>query len=700
MLASVGEDLFRAVLQGAPPGTVYALVALGFVLAYKTSGIFNLAFGAQAYVSAVVYFKTHTEWGWPIIPSFIVSVVILAPLLGVVLEWLVFRHLRTAAPVAGLVVAIGLTIALPAIVDVVMDFEPSSGQQIQGIAPNGNNVFYNVWDVYSFSRNELVAMVVALTATVGLGLLFKFTSVGLQMRAVVESPRMTELNGIPADRVSAAAWALSSFFAGLAGVLIAPRFTSLAAGEFFNIVVVAIAAAAVGYLVSLPRAFVGGVGLGILIALFNTFIPKWSDDFTWLAPIQNNITPAIPFIVLFAILVFSPKVRQTQRRSDPLAGVDPPPSSQAHAVADPRRVAIRRTIGTAVLLLCAIVLFTRGDSVWIFLVTQAAVLSIVFLSITVMTGFGGHISLCQGAFAAIGGFTVFQLVDRFDVPVLVGALIGGCIAAAVGALLSLPLLRLNGIWIAIATLAFAFFFTSVMVKFSWVGGSASGVAATLPVPRPVIGPWDLADDKMFLAFILVVLVIATASVTVFGMSTTGRTLRAVRGSEVAAQSIGISIGRARVITFAVSAFIAALGGALLSIHQEAVNYDNNFTPFSALFWLVLVVTFGARTPAAALYGAAALSLMDKLILQGTFLGWILRDPERIPSIFPISPKWRFILFGLGTIQYAKHPEGVIETSRAKAQAKRDRKAAKKAAMRAAAAATAAPTEAHVEELVS
>ncbi len=113
-------------------------------------------------------------------------------------------------------------------------------------------------------------------------------------------------------------------------MLIAPRFSTLAAGEFFNIVVVAIAAAAVGYLVSLPRAFLGGLGLGILIALFNTFIPKWSDDFTWLAPIQNNLTPAIPFIVLFGILVFSPKVRQTQRASDPLAGVDPPPTSQTH----------------------------------------------------------------------------------------------------------------------------------------------------------------------------------------------------------------------------------------------------------------------------------------------------------------------------------------------------------------------------------
>src|SRR3546814_13790374 len=118
MLAvSVVTDVFRAVLQGAPPGTVYALVALGFVLAYKTSGVFNLAFGAQAYVSAVVYFKTHVEWGWGIVPSLLVSVVLLAPLLGLLLEWAIFRHLRTAPPVATLVVAIGLALALPNIVD-------------------------------------------------------------------------------------------------------------------------------------------------------------------------------------------------------------------------------------------------------------------------------------------------------------------------------------------------------------------------------------------------------------------------------------------------------------------------------------------------------------------------------------------------------------------------------------------------------
>ena len=167
MFASVGEDLLRAVLQGAPPGTVYALVALGFVLAYKTSGVFNLAFGAQAYVSAVVFFKTHVEWEWGVLPSFLISVVVLAPLLGVLLEFLVFRHLRTRPPVSGLVVAIGLTLALPALVDVVLGYQPRGGQTPEGLADRGNSVFYEVLGVYSFSRNELVAMAAAQGPAIG-----------------------------------------------------------------------------------------------------------------------------------------------------------------------------------------------------------------------------------------------------------------------------------------------------------------------------------------------------------------------------------------------------------------------------------------------------------------------------------------------------------------------------------------------------
>ncbi|HEY3000437.1 MAG TPA: ABC transporter permease [Acidimicrobiales bacterium] len=660
LAASVGEDLFRGVLQGLPPGTVYALIALGFVLAYKTSGVFNLAFGAQAYVSAAMYFQARTVWGWGRVPALVVSVFILAPALGLLLERLIFRHLRTSSALAKLVVTIGLTVAIPAIFELLVGFEPVAGRTPEGIVPGGATVFYDPFGVYRFSRDELVAMAIALTATLALAALFRWTGIGLQMRAVVESPRMTELTGVRADRVSAFSWALSSLFAGLAGVLIAPRFNTLAAPDFFNLVVVAIAAAAVGRLVSLPRAFLGGIGLGVLIALANTFLPRWSGDHPLLATIQENVTPAVPFVVLFGLLVLWPAVRRTREETDPLSGVDPPPPSLAALDRSAWLTRATRIFAVIFFVLVGLVVFTRADASWLFLVTQAVILATIYLSITVITGMAGEISLCQGTFAAIGAFAAFQLTDRVGMPVLLAGLIGALVAALVGAVLSLPVLRLGGVWVAIATLAFAFFFDSVMVKLPWIGGGDTSLLQGTRVPRPTIGPWDMADNKQFLVLALLVFVVLAVAVIQVREGTVGRTLRAVRGSEVAAQSIGISPARARLIAFAVSAFIAGIGGAMLAMHQQNVNYGANFAPFVALFWMVLVVSLGSRTVEGAAQAGAAFALFDAILLKGAVFGWILRSPDRIPGFLPLSPKWRLILFGLATIQFARHPEGLVE----------------------------------------
>jgi branched-subunit amino acid ABC-type transport system permease component len=659
LAASVPEDIFRAILQGTPPGAVYALIALGFVLTYKTSGVFNLAFGAQAYISAALFFQAREEWGWATVPALVLSVFVVAPLIGLLLERLIFRHLRTAPAVAKLVVTIGLTVALPNLFELITDFQPVAGRTPEGIVPNGD-VLYDVFNVYSFSRDELVALGVAVLGMLALGALFRFTALGLQMRAVVESPRMTELAGIRADRVSAFAWALSSVFAGMAGVLIAPRFNTLAAADFFNLVVVAIAAAALGRLVSLPRALAGGLALGIFIALLNTFVPRWSADNAWLDAIQDNLAPAVPFVVLFGVLVLWPAIRRTREAADPLAGVDPPPPAPVAATRSRALTLATRVFALGFFGIVGIVVFFRGDQSWVFVVTQAVIYATIYLSITVITGFAGQISLCQGAFAAIGGFTVFQLADRYDMSVMVAAVVGAAVAAACGALLSLPVLRLGGVWFAIATLAFAYFFDAVLVKASWIGGGDTALLEGTRVPRPTIGPWDFANDLSFLGLALAVFVLVSFGVVRIREGTVGQTLRALRGSEVAAASIGISPARARIIAFAVSAFIAGLGGAMLSMLQENVNYTNNFAPFAALFWLVLVVTLGSRTVEGAANAGAAFALFDVVILRGEFLGWILRSPDRIPSIFPISPKWRFVLFGLGTIQFARHPEGLIE----------------------------------------
>jgi ABC-type branched-subunit amino acid transport system permease subunit len=131
------------------------------------------------------------------------------------------------------------------------------------------------------------------------------------------------------------------------------------------------------------------------------------------------------------------------------------------------------------------------------------------------------------------------------------------------------------------------------------------------------------------------------------------------------------------IAFGAASFVAAIGGAMVAMHQGAVAYDRNFGPVGSIFWLVLVVTFGVRKPMAAVLAAAAFSLMERLVLQGAVFGWILRSPDRIPDFLPLSGKWLLIMFGLGTITYARHPEGVIDMARAQSAARRAKRAARR-----------------------
>ena len=166
--------------------------------------------------------------------------------------------------------------------------------------------------------------------------------------------------------------------------------------------------------------------------------------------------------------------------------------------------------------------------------------------------------------------------------------------------------------------------------------------------------------------------------------TFGRMWVAMRGSEVGSESIGISPARVRLVAFALSAFIAAIGGAFLAMLQKNVNYGTNFSPFVALFWVVLVVTLSSRTVQGAAMAAASFSLFDAIILKGTIFAWLFRSADRIPGFLPISGKWVFVLFGLGAVQYARHPEGILEYRKrlqaARSHQRRERKAARARAL--------------------
>jgi branched-subunit amino acid ABC-type transport system permease component len=640
------QQLISNVLSGLSFGSVYALLAVGLVLAYKTSGIFNLAYGAQAFVSGAIYYDVRVRHGWPIPLAFILAVLIVAPALGIFLDRLLFRHLRTASATAKLVTVLGLLVAIPQILKLWFGQNPAYGTS--GIVPHGDRS-YNPFGTVFVTRDDLVTIGITSLVFVGLVLLFRYTALGLRMRAVVESPRMTELAGVDADRVSMFSWALCSILAGLAGVLLAPLFAAVAELNYTTLVVVAMSAAVLAALSSIPVAFFGGLLLGVLNDVVNSYLPTNSL-------LASNLRPALPFIVLFLVLILSPALRNQRALTDPLAGVDPPPPPLAASVRSPFLTKATRVFGTTVALLVAYYLFFHADDNWITIAIQAAILSIIFLSITVITGMAGEISLCVATFAGLGACSTAQLATNVGLAVIPAMLVGAVIAAAVGALLAIPALRLGGIFLSLATFAFALFFDNVLAKFSWVGGG------TLPIeaPRPTIGSIDFeSSNKNFLLLCLIVLVIVSVTVILVREGTTGRVLDALRGSEVAATSIGISATRSRIVVFALSAAIAAIGGGMMAMNEQAANLTPNFVSFQGLVFVVLVVSLGSRTVEGAIQAAIGYSAFQIVILNQA-VPWVANHVQPWYNMGNPPQTLAIILLSIGAFTYAKHPEGVLE----------------------------------------
>ena len=640
------SDIVFAVIKGLSFGSVYALLAVGLVLTYRTTGVFNLAFGPQAFLAGAVYYDTHVVHHWPMALALFFTVVIVSPLVGVILDRFLFRFLRTAPEAAKLVSVLGLFVAIPQMI--FLWFGTNARSNAVGIVPNGS-VTYNPFKDVFINRDDIALALTGLVIFVALTLLLRYTAIGLRMRAVVESPRLTELAGVNSDRASLVSWMLSSALAGIAGVLLTPVFAGqVDYASYETLVIAAIAVSVLGGLQSVPLAYLGGLALGIVQQLLDRYLPTNSI-------LASGLRPALPFIVLFFVLVASPVVARRRVAVDPLAGVDPPPPAPAHLDRSESLTKLTRGLAVVFFGIVGYWLFFHANASWIDLTVRATILAIIFLSITVITGFAGQISLCQASFAAIGACATGQLATRHGMSVLVAMVVGAFIAAGVGALIAIPALRLGGIFLSLATLAFAFFFSNVLVQLSWVGGGIFHIAA----PRPLIGSIDFANDKSFLVLCLAVLLLVSIAVIWVRGGTTGRALDAVRGSEVAAASIGINLNRSRIVAFALSAAIAGLGGGLLASYEHAANIESHFAPEFGLVWIVLVVTLGARTVEGAINAAIGFVFFEAVVLP-TWIPWLVNHVQPVYHMGALPVALEPILFGLGALTYAKHPEGILE----------------------------------------
>ncbi|HEU5308549.1 MAG TPA: ATP-binding cassette domain-containing protein [Acidimicrobiia bacterium] len=661
------EKFLTLTVSGAISGAIFSLIAAGLVLSYSATGIFNFSYGAIAFTSAFLYYQLNSGLHWPIVPAAAFVILVFAPLLGLLLDVAVFRPLARATESAKIMATVGLLIAIPALTTWINDqlvntigfTIPRSGDVTQvGLPPSigpSPKVDWKLPNGIPFDSNQLVVFISAVVVAVALWVLMRHTPLGLRMRAVVDRPTLASTRGINERTTSRYAWVIGTMLAALAGVVGAPIIGSLLPAGFITVMFVATAAAVLGGLRSIPLAFVGGLLLGIAENLVVGYVS--------IAKTISGFNSAVPFVLLLLGLVVM--ARERSRRGGSTADETPPPDYLADLPW------WRRALpwAIAVAFLIVYILFLANDF-WVGVMASGLTLSLIFLSFVVVTGMGGMVSLAQGTFVLVSALTTGLLMNRYEWAMLPAILVGVGVAVLLGVIVALPALRLGGLPFALATLALAFLGDQVLFQWDFLRNMQSGWA----IPRPVIGPFDMNNNKTFAMFLLLLVGLVALLIRNLRRSSWGRAIAATRSSEIAANTSGVSVLRVKLGVFAISAAIAGIGGVFFASYQFNIS-NSSVVVTTGLLWLATVVLFGIRRPAAAVLAGIVSAASPVIFNSGfhisfaDFLSWNGTTSSEIPAI----------LFGLGAVQLARYPDGVISYSAAQNYARRMKRKAKRAA---------------------
>ncbi|WP_411104450.1 ABC transporter permease subunit [Streptomyces sp. cmx-4-9] len=661
-------DLLVFVLSGLVSGALYALLATGLVLSYSASGLFNFAHGATAYLYALTFHELHSGFGWPAVPAALLVVLVPAPLLGWGLDRLMFRRLARVGDTAQIVATIGLLVALPAAGLWAVELLDGAGAPVKpaenqfglpGVGPSPA-VSWELADGVGIDSDQVITWVVTALVAVALWVLMRHTRLGLQLRAAVDNRSLTELRGISADRLSSIAWMIASALAGLAGVLATPLL-GLSAHDFTLFLFVSATAAVIGRFASVPLAFAGGLGLGVLQNLVAGYA-SFAERIT-------GFRTAVPFLILFGGLL----VLTRRARTAGVEAADAPPVDHLAGASWGRRWGVW-AVG-AVLLGTAF--YTVTTPFWSGLLAQGLAIALVFLSFTVVTGLGAMVSLAQATFVTGAALVAGLLMSR-GWPFAAALAVGTCGAAVLGALVALPALRLGGRSLALATLALAFLADQVLFQVGPLRNGDSGWA----VPRPAFGPVDLADDRALGVALVVLTAAVSAGLSALRASPSGRAMLAVRSSPAAAMACGVSVLRTKLLLFTLSAGLAGFGGVLYAAYNTRIT-ATDFTAMTGLVWLAVVVAAGVRRPQYAVVAGLVFAVAPRLLAD------YVTESAHLPVI----------LFGLAGLALANDPDGYcaalpVRRARRRAAARNARAAdAASAADPGPAAASAAPASA-------
>lgn len=597
------DELLRYTVIGIVTGAVYAVAASGLVLTYTTSGIFNIAHGAIGMLMAFTYWELRAHQNWPAPIALILVVFILAPLFGALIERILMRGLRGATVATSLVVTIGLMVGLIGLAQNI--WNPADPRELRGFfAPNKFSVFgINV------TWHEGVTVLVGIGLALFLWSLLNRSRTGIAMRAVVDDRNLLGLNGAKPDQISMLSWAIGASTASMAGILLAP-ILQMDVVLLTLLVVNSYAAAMAGRLRSLPLTYVGALALGLIEA--------YAIGYVDLKGPLLGLRPSLPVAFLFVLLLAMPEARL---RAGRLVGSVVPrvPSFQRSAVG-----------GVALVAVAAVLSFVLTTDNLI-RAGQGLALAIIMLSLVLLTGYGGQVSLCQMSFAGLGAFAMAKMGGDGNI---VGILAAFGLAAFVGALVALPSLRLQGLYLALSTMAFAV----LMDYMVFPNDSVFGNFGALDVGRLDVLGLSFNGEQSY--FILLAIVFALFGILVLRIrrGTFGRVLSAMRDSPVACATLGLSLTRTKLAVFMLAAGMAGVGGAMFGGLKGSAG-ATDFLMLQSLPLLLLAVIGGITSVGGALLGGILFAL-----------------PQIVEN--PTMAKLQFLWVGLAAVTIGRQPNGI------------------------------------------
>jgi len=546
-------------LLGVGNGAVFGALALALVLTYRSSGVLNLATSAVALYAAYTFaFLRQGQLFIPIPgPPALVSVggpmpigpamaiaLAAATVLGLVSYLLIFRPLRHSPPAAGFVASVGVLAVIQGVI------AARVGTGVVSVAPifPANTLTIGGVPVTS-DRLCLGATIIAIAAALAAAM--RFTRFGLATRAAAETEKGAVVTGLSPNRIAVSNWVLSSLIAGLAGILISP-IVPLQPVAYSLFIVPALAAALLGRFSSIAPTVIAGIAIGMI----QSWISFLQAEHPGLP--QTGLQEMVPLALIFVLLA---------ARGRSLPGRGALITHTLGRAPRPRTVAVPAAVGLAAGV--AAILATQGQ--YRAALVTTLITAVICLSLVVVTGYTGQISMAQLTLAGTSGFLLSTATTSWGLPFPIAPLVAALITTGIGLVLGLVTLRSRGMTLAVVTLAFA-----VAIEAFWFDNSSLNGGLTGALVRPPtlfglnLGPGAGTVRAAFAIMCLVVLVAVAVSVALLRRSRLGGAMLAVRANERSAAAAGINVRAVRLAAFGIGAFIAGLGGALLTYQQTVV----------------------------------------------------------------------------------------------------------------------------------